>query len=191
MSRALRIWPLLTGTQRYEKSVSTRNRGRGTYIDAPILAYLIETPNGRILYDAGCDYRKIATPNLRARYFDPGRPTYEPPKMSEEQRIPRYLARLGLQAKDIDIIFLGHLHWDHVGGLCELPGCEVHVQRAELAAAQTRLDPRSSTMKSSRARNGGSRRKSTRSRAACMRSRVPVTRRVTCPCSSSCRTAVR
>jgi N-acyl homoserine lactone hydrolase len=141
MSRALRIWPLLTGTQRYEKSVSTRNRGRGTYIDAPILAYLIETPNGRILYDAGCDYRKIATPNLRARYFDPGRPTYEPPKMSEEQRIHRYLARLGLQAKDIDIIFLGHLHWDHVGGLCELPGCEVHVQRAELAAAQTRLDP--------------------------------------------------
>lgn len=44
------MWPLLTGTQRYEKVVSTRNRGHGEFIDAPILAYLIETPNGRILY---------------------------------------------------------------------------------------------------------------------------------------------
>ncbi len=56
MTRAMRLWPLLTGTQRYEKVVSTRGRGHGHFIDAPILAYLIETPNGRILYDVGCDY---------------------------------------------------------------------------------------------------------------------------------------
>ncbi len=140
MSRALRLWPLLTATQRYEKIVSTRNRGHGTYIDAPILAYLIETPNGRILYDAGCDYRKIATPALRSRYFDPARPVFEPPQMTEQQRIGSYLARLGLQVRDVDLVFLGHLHWDHAGGLCELPGCEVHVHRDELAAARTRLD---------------------------------------------------
>jgi N-acyl homoserine lactone hydrolase len=130
---------LLTGTQRYEKVVSTRNRGRGQFIDAPILAYLIETPNGRILYDVGCDYRKIATPELRARFFDPMRPLFEPPAMREDQRIPHYLRQLGLTAKDIDVIFLGHLHFDHAGGLCELPGCEVHVQRDELAPARARL----------------------------------------------------
>ena len=50
MTRAIRLWPLLTGTQRYEKVVSTRNRGHGHYIEAPILAYLIETPNGRVLF---------------------------------------------------------------------------------------------------------------------------------------------
>ncbi|MDO8437475.1 MAG: hypothetical protein Q7S69_04850 [Nitrosomonadaceae bacterium] len=53
MSRALKVWPLLTGTLRYEKTISTRNRGHGQFIEAPILAYLIETQNGRILYDAG------------------------------------------------------------------------------------------------------------------------------------------
>ena len=42
MSRNVRLWPLLTGTQRYEKVVSTRNRGHGHFIDAPILAYLID-----------------------------------------------------------------------------------------------------------------------------------------------------
>ncbi len=140
MSRALRLWPLLTGTHRYEKVVSTRNRGHGQFIDAPILAYLIETPDGRILYDVGCDYRKIATPELRAQFFDPMRPLFEPPEMSEDQRIPHYLQRLGLTAKDIDVVFLGHLHFDHAGGLCDLPGCEIHVHRAELAAARTKLD---------------------------------------------------
>ena len=140
MSCAIRLWPLLTATQRYEKVVSTRNRGHGVFIDAPILAYLIETPNGRILYDVGCDYRKIASPALRAQFFEPKRPRFEPPEMSEDQRIPRYLRRLGLTPADIDIIFLGHLHWDHAGGLGDLPGCEVQVQGDELAAARSKLD---------------------------------------------------
>jgi N-acyl homoserine lactone hydrolase len=140
MTRATRLWPLLTGTQRYEKVVSTRNRGHGQYIDAPILGYLIETPNGRILYDVGCDYRKIANPVLRAQFFDPMRPLFEPPQMSDAQRIPRYLGQLGLTPADIDLVFLGHLHFDHAGGLCDLPGCEVHVHRNEIEAAMTGLD---------------------------------------------------
>ncbi len=140
MTRALRLWPLLTGTQRYEKIASTRNRGHGQFIDAPILAYLIETANGRILYDVGCDYRKIATPELRANFFEPMRPLFEPPQMSEDQRIPQYLKKLGLSPKDLDLVFLGHLHFDHIGGLCDLPGCEVHVHREELLAARTKLD---------------------------------------------------
>ena len=140
MSRALKVWPLLTGTLRYEKTISTRNYGHGQFIQAPILAYLIETPNGRILYDAGCDYRKLADPVLRVKYFDPMRPQIEPPNMQEAQRIPRYLARLGLTLLDIDVVFVGHLHFDHVGGICDLPGCEVHIHADELAAARTGLD---------------------------------------------------
>lgn len=134
MAKALRLWPLLTATQRYEKIVSTRNRGHGVYIEAPILAYLIETPQGRILYDVGCDYRKIADPALTAQFLEPMRPLFEPPVMAESQRIPNYLARLGLGVRDIDLVFLGHLHFDHAGGLCDLPGCEVHVHADELAA---------------------------------------------------------
>ena len=137
MASARRIWPLLTGTQRYEKVVSTRNRGHGQYIHAPILAYLIETSNGRVLYDVGCDYRKIASRKLRERYFDPMRPMMDPPLMTEEQRIPSYLLRLGLTPQDIDVVVLGHLHFDHAGGLCELPGCDVHVHTAEVEAAAT------------------------------------------------------
>lgn len=78
MPHITKVWPLLTGTIRYEKIISTRNRGKGEFIVAPILAYLIETSNGRILYDTDCDYRKISDPTLRARHFDPMRPLVEP-----------------------------------------------------------------------------------------------------------------
>lgn len=138
--KGIRIAPLLTGTHRYDKTLSTRNRGAGTIIQAPILAYLIETPNGRILYDVGCDYAKIADPLLRARHFGPDTFAYGAPEMSESQRVPSHLARLGLTPADLDVVFVGHLHFDHAGGLCDLPGCEVHVQADELAAARAGED---------------------------------------------------
>jgi N-acyl homoserine lactone hydrolase len=136
-----RMRALLTGTHRYDKSLSTRNRGIGTIIQAPILAYLIETPNGRILYDVGCDYAKLADPARRARYYNPAVFAFGPPDMREDQRIPAHLARLGLRPADLDAVFIGHLHFDHAGGLCDVAGCEIHVQADELAAARSGEEP--------------------------------------------------
>lgn len=130
-----RLQALLTATMRYEKSLSTRHRGAGVVIQAPVLAYLVETPNGRILYDVGCDYAKVADPSLRARHFDPAVFTYGPPEMTEDQRLASHLARLGLVPADIDVVFIGHLHFDHAGGICDVPGCDIHVQADEMAAA--------------------------------------------------------
>ena len=138
--KGIRLTPLLTGTHRYEKTLSTRDRGAGIVVQAPILAYLVETPNGRILYDVGCDYSKIADPAKRAQFFSPEAFTYGAPDMDESQRLSSHLVRLGLAPKDIDVVFVGHLHFDHAGGLCDVPGCEVHVQAAELASALAQED---------------------------------------------------
>lgn len=144
MTQVRKLWPLLTATHRYDKSISTYQRGQGQMIDAPILAYLLETANGRILYDVGCDHRKIDDPAARARYYDPAVFEFGAPEMSEEQHLPRYLARLGLTAADVDVIFIGHLHFDHAGGLKELRRCgcgaEIHVQHDEVAAARSGAD---------------------------------------------------
>jgi len=140
MTQVLRMWPLLTGLHKYDKSLSTRNRGRGQIIEAPILAYLIETKNGRILYDVGCDYAKIVDPILRDRYYDPESFPFGPPEMREEDRIPHHLERLGLSTADVDVVFVGHLHFDHAGGLCDVCGAEVHVQQEEIDAARSGLD---------------------------------------------------
>ena len=140
MTRVKRFWPLLTGVHRYEKTLSTRGRGQGVFIEAPILAYLIETANGRILYDVGCDYRKVNDPALRTRYYENESFPFGPPRMEDAQRLPRLLAGLGLGPLDVDVVFLGHLHFDHAGGLRELAHAEVHVHQAELAAAREPAD---------------------------------------------------
>jgi N-acyl homoserine lactone hydrolase len=110
-------------------------------IQAPILAYLIETRNGRILFDVGCDYAKITDPYLRAEYYDEETFAFGAPDMQEAQRLPQHLAKLGLTPADIDVVFLSHLHFDHVGGLCDVCGAEVHVQEDEFVSARTDLDP--------------------------------------------------
>lgn len=140
MTQVRRLWPLLTATHHYEKTLSTRNRGAGTMIDAPILAYLIETDNGRILYDVGCDYAKITDPEKRSHWYDPEAFPFGAPQMREDQRLPHWFSKLGITASDIDAVFIGHLHFDHAGGLCDVAGCEVHVQQNELEAAQSRED---------------------------------------------------
>jgi N-acyl homoserine lactone hydrolase len=140
MTSVRRLWPLLTATHRYEKPLSTRNRGAGTLIEAPILAYLIETAQGRILYDVGCDYQKIADPVQRARWYDATVFAFGAPDMREDQRLPAWFSKFGITAKDIDAVFLGHLHFDHAGGLCDVAGCEIHIQHDELESARSRED---------------------------------------------------
>jgi N-acyl homoserine lactone hydrolase len=144
MTQVKKLWPLLTATHRYDKSISTWQRGFGEMIEAPILAYLIETANGRILYDVGCDHTKINDPAQRAHYYNPAVFEFGAPELSDEQRIPHHLARLGLRPADVDVIFIGHLHFDHAGGLKELRRCgcgaEIHVQADEMAVACSGAD---------------------------------------------------
>ncbi|WP_085315954.1 N-acyl homoserine lactonase family protein [Derxia lacustris] len=137
MTAVRKLWPLLVATMQYDKSLSLRHQPHGETVEAPVLAYLIETGNGRILYDVGCDYAKLAE---AARYYDPAHFPFGPPVITEEQRIEARLARLGLTPADIDVAFLGHLHFDHAGGIGAFGGCEVHVQRAELDAALSGAD---------------------------------------------------
>jgi len=140
MTQVKRFWPLLTGTHRYEKTLSTRNRGHGVTIEAPILAYLIETANGRILYDVGCDYQKLSDPALRRQYYENEAFPFGPPEMTEEDRLESRLARLNLAPADIDVVFVGHLHFDHGGGLCDVAHAEVHVHQREWEAANAQAD---------------------------------------------------
>jgi N-acyl homoserine lactone hydrolase len=138
MTQVKKFWPLLTGTYAYEKTISTRNIGHGVVIEAPILAYLIETANGRILYDVGCDYRKLDDPTACAAHY--GGFSFGAPTMNPEDRLPARLSALGLDPKDVDAVFLGHLHFDHAGGLHDFCHAEVHVHQRELEAAREPAD---------------------------------------------------
>lgn len=138
MTQVKKFWPILTGHHHYDKTLSTRGRGAGEIIKAPILAYLIETNQGRILFDVGCDYQKIHQPDLLEIYYEHDGFPFGPPEMEESERLPNKLEMLGLQAKDIDMVFCSHLHFDHAGGLCEF--CQAEVHASEMQAAKDLAD---------------------------------------------------
>jgi N-acyl homoserine lactone hydrolase len=127
--------PILTGRHRYDATLSLRGHAPGRILEAPILAYLLETAHGRILYDVGCDYRKLADPTLRALHYGPGGFPFGPPDMNEEDTLPRLLAGVGIAPRDIDAVVLGHLHFDHAGGLADFAGAEIHCHADEWEAA--------------------------------------------------------
>ncbi|MDP2270105.1 MAG: N-acyl homoserine lactonase family protein [Archangium sp.] len=133
-----RLTPLLTALHRYDKSLSTWGRGKGTVIEAPVLAWLVETRQGRLLYDVGCDWKKLEDATLRERHYAGF--VFGPPRMTPEQRLPALLGSLGLTPLDVDLVVLSHLHFDHAGGLGEVAHAEVHVQRAERQAASEGTD---------------------------------------------------
>ena len=140
MGDVRRLVPILTGRHRYDSSLSLRGRATGTVIEAPILAYLIETAHGRVLYDVGCDYRKLADPKLREEHYGPGGFPFGPPDMADQDRLPLLLPRLGIAPGDIDAVILGHLHFDHAGGLADFAHAEIHCHAAEWEAARENGD---------------------------------------------------
>ena len=135
-----RLIPILTGRHRYDAGLSLRGHAPGRVIEAPILAYLIEASNGRILYDVGCDYRKLADPDARDVHYGPGGFPFGPPDMIEDETLPRLLALLGVAPRDVDAVVLGHLHFDHAGGLGDFTGAEIHCHADEWTAAEENGD---------------------------------------------------
>jgi N-acyl homoserine lactone hydrolase len=81
------------------------------WVRVPCFAYLIEHPQlGRVLFDVGPhpdDGTRL--PEYARKHF--------PWIGSSRDTIGPKLGELGLQPKDIDLIIISHMHWDHSGGL--------------------------------------------------------------------------
>ena len=103
----------------------------------PILAWLIEHHDGLILVDTGETARALEPGYL------PGWNVYYRLAVREQvttdQEIGPRLAALGFNTADVRHVVLTHMHTDHAGGLHHFARSEVHVSRAELAAATGRL----------------------------------------------------
>ena len=93
----------------------------------PYRFFVVGHPAGWALVDCG------VRPALAA---DPGARAGEQPGVSElmvgaEDTVVPQLARIGLRCDEIAHVVLTHMHYDHCGGLAQLPGATVHVQAAE------------------------------------------------------------
>lgn len=93
----------------------------------PIQAYLIEHPEGYILFDTGCD------PDFKTNwpaFIEEDSPYY----VTEEQLLLNRLAQLNVKPEDIKYVVISHLHVDHAGGLKNFKNATVYVNDEEFTA---------------------------------------------------------
>jgi len=96
----------------------------------PVGAFLIEHPAGTAVFDTGMHPELEHTKERMRSTAD----LFEL-ETPEGWTVAGQLGRLGVSPDDVDVAVVSHLHFDHCGGLAQLPGARVVVQRAEWSAA--------------------------------------------------------
>ncbi len=122
----MRLVPLRVGHLDSELRIITGDRGT---IAFPIVSWLIEHPDGLVLFDTGM-HRELQTDVTRlgrsAEFFRPD--------FSAGEEVSARLDQRDIRASDIDLMVFSHLHFDHAGGTEEIPDARIVVQEAEWLA---------------------------------------------------------
>ena len=111
------------------------------WVNVPISVFIIEHRDGLVLFDTGMD-RAVVT---GSHYF-PGKVTelfmdhIFKFHMNEEDTLTAQLKLAGFDATDVKKAVISHLHFDHIGGIREIPQAELIVCEK---AWQHMLDPKS------------------------------------------------
>ena len=104
------------------------------WVEVPINVFVLEHPEGLILFDAGLDPAVLTNPNYVdsaiGRFFM--RRLFRV-RLRSDETLTNKLAGLGFNAADVRKVVVSHLHFDHAGGIAEVPQADLLVSRNEWA----------------------------------------------------------
>ena len=123
MAESWSIKALDTGTSQVEASVLTYLRRCGEVVTIPRVMWVLEGPT-TIVVDTSVN------PNGNPHEF-----MGESFERTREQLPENALKAAGVSVKDVEMVILTHLHWDHAGNCDLFPDARVIVQEAELRYA--------------------------------------------------------
>lgn len=135
---AERLYTLNTGHWTFDFSMAVQMTDVGEPFPGTCPVYLVEHPEGTVLFDTGLSWEMQAEP---ANYGPDGAPHMvefvEAIDMDESQRVETLLDDIGYAPGEIDVVVMSHLHTDHAGNLDTFvdAGCDVVVQKRELRYA--------------------------------------------------------
>lgn len=133
MTAVKKLYVLLCGYEIVPRSVCLRGGGDRFVMSVPICAYLLETAQGFVLFDAGFDAAVLRDAELRARRFtDHG---WEPPVVWPQHDLLAQLDGIGVAPEEVQHLVLSHAHFDHTGHVKSFPKAKVWMQRAEFPFA--------------------------------------------------------
>ena len=103
------------------------------WIKLPVLAFLIETDEGYILYDTG------SNPNAMQGYWPKNLQEVYPLYQLDEERLENQLKLCGVSPEEIKTVVLSHMHLDHAGNLHLFKHADVYVPKEDFMHAQTQV----------------------------------------------------
>jgi len=95
----------------------------GAHVDAPCIAWLLRNDSHAVVVDTG--------PGPRSRAAQ----CYAESDAGRDDLLQFGLARAGIDADEIELVILTHLHYDHAGGARTFRNARFHVQESELKEA--------------------------------------------------------
>lgn len=129
MSSPVRLHMMSTGTMK--SSLGGMLNGETGDLRYPVPVFVVEHPQGLVAVDAGLHPDLSISPD-RLGPLD-GQFRVQLPADGSGTVGPQF-ERAGFDPAEISQIILTHLHFDHVGGLVEIPNARLVVQAAEWAA---------------------------------------------------------
>jgi glyoxylase-like metal-dependent hydrolase (beta-lactamase superfamily II) len=103
-----------------------------SWIELPINVFVIEHRDGLVLFDTGLDPAIVSDPD----YVDSAIGRFFMSRVfrlniGPDDTVARNLDRLNLRAEDVNAVVFSHLHFDHIGGIADVPQAELLVSRDE------------------------------------------------------------
>lgn len=124
----MKVYFFKAGILKSQKQYFTAGRGVGEIFDVPVPFFLIEHPQGYVLYDTGNAYEVIKS---KEEHWGNVLDAYDP-VMTEDEWVVNAIQKVGVNTEDIKYVILSHLHLDHAGGVGHFPNAKYIVQREEL-----------------------------------------------------------
>lgn len=124
----------------YDFSILVQAMNIGEPITTPTPFYLLEHPEGTVLFDTGMSHDLIKNPESYGRYGAPHLAPYtEDFEITDDLKPLNQLEDIGYSPSEVDFVILSHLHFDHGGNIKEYPNAEFIVHRSELEFAWSPL----------------------------------------------------
>ncbi|TGY96437.1 N-acyl homoserine lactonase family protein [Petralouisia muris] len=100
------------------------------WIKLPVMAFLIETDEGYILFDTGChaDAMNGHWPTWLQNVY--------PLHQTEKEKLENQIKLCGIAPTDIQTVVLSHLHMDHAGNIHQFTHADVYVPKEDFIEAQ-------------------------------------------------------
>lgn len=137
-----KLYTFNTAEWTFDYSAMVRLQNPGEPYTAVCPAWLIDHPEGLVVFDTGVSHDLKQEPTAYGPYGAPHMADFTPTlEMTRDDMVSAQIDALGYDLADVEYVVLSHLHVDHAGDVTGFPDAEFIVQQAELEYCFWPADP--------------------------------------------------